>query len=507
MDALRLVPAAPSPAGAPYLPPEAPLAMPVQSLREGARARRLPIASGTIAARRAFVFGVTLLLSAIAAYEMYQVLAVGGLTTLETVILVLFVILFAWIAFSFASLLGGVIAQGDRPHQSARHRHRRPALDRDAHGAPVPDLQRRAASRARARAGDLRVRRRRPARPASSTSSFSATRPIRTSSSPRKRPSWRCASGSPMPASITATARRTMRRRPATSPNGCSASAATTSSMIVLDADSLMTGDTLVRLVAAMERNPGVGLIQTFPVMVNATTPFARVQQFAGRLYGPLIAYGLAWWHGADSNYWGHNAVLRTRAFAEVRRPADLERAAADRRTYPEPRLRRGGADAARRLGGRDGAGAPRLVRRVPALAHRICGARPPLVPGQSAARGRVVRARPALGDAPAPCDRHRLVCGGPAVALVPVHRHPDLVAGAVHPAGVFPEDLHALSAVARTGSGARGLRLRRHHGAAALAEADRLSGDAARPRDAPRIWRRRSAPSSACSPRSSSRG
>jgi membrane glycosyltransferase len=87
--------------------------------------------------------------------------------------------------------------------------------------------------------------------------------------------------------------------------------------MIVLDADSLMTGDTLVRLVAAMEQNPGVGLIQTFPVMVNATTPFARVQQFAGRLYGPLIAYGLAWWHGADSNYWGHNAVLRTRAFAQ----------------------------------------------------------------------------------------------------------------------------------------------------------------------------------------------
>ncbi len=57
------------------------------------------------------MFGVTLLLSAIAAYEMYQVLAVGGLTTLETVILVLFVILFAWIAFSFASLLGGVIAR------------------------------------------------------------------------------------------------------------------------------------------------------------------------------------------------------------------------------------------------------------------------------------------------------------------------------------------------------------------------------------------------------------
>ena len=53
------------------------------------------------------------------------------------------------------------------------------------------------------------------------------------------------------------------------------------------------------------------------PLIINRNTLFARVQQFAGRLYGPLIAYGLAWWHGADSNYWGHNAVLRTAAFAQ----------------------------------------------------------------------------------------------------------------------------------------------------------------------------------------------
>ena len=38
-------------------------------------------------------------------------------------------------------------------------------------------------------------------------------------------------------------------------------------------------------------------------------------------------------------------------------------------------------------------------------------------------------------------------------------------------------------------------------------AEAARLSGDAARPRDAARIWRSGSARSSACSPRSSSQG
>ena len=67
---------------------------------------------------------------------------------------------------------------------------------------------------------------------------------------------------------------------------------------------------------AAMERHDDVALIQTLPVIVNGNTLFARMQQFAGRVYGPVIAYGVAWWHGAESNYWGHNAMVRTRAFA-----------------------------------------------------------------------------------------------------------------------------------------------------------------------------------------------
>jgi membrane glycosyltransferase len=87
--------------------------------------------------------------------------------------------------------------------------------------------------------------------------------------------------------------------------------------MIILDADSLMAGDTIVRLVAAMERHPGVALIQTLPIVVNAKTLFARLQQFSGRLYGPLIAAGIAWWHGSEGNYWGHNAIIRVRAFAQ----------------------------------------------------------------------------------------------------------------------------------------------------------------------------------------------
>jgi membrane glycosyltransferase len=86
--------------------------------------------------------------------------------------------------------------------------------------------------------------------------------------------------------------------------------------MLILDADSLMSGDTIVRLAGAMEQHPSVGLIQTLPIVVNARTRFARLQQFAGRLYGPLIAAGIAWWHGAEGNYWGHNAIIRVEAFA-----------------------------------------------------------------------------------------------------------------------------------------------------------------------------------------------
>ena len=87
--------------------------------------------------------------------------------------------------------------------------------------------------------------------------------------------------------------------------------------MLVLDADSLMSGETIAELTRAMQREPGLGLAQTVPTIINAETPFARLQQFASRLYGPMYATGQAWWSGAEGNYWGHNAMIRVRAFAE----------------------------------------------------------------------------------------------------------------------------------------------------------------------------------------------
>src|SRR5690606_26486291 len=55
--------------------------------------------------------------------------------------------------------------------------------------------------------------------------------------------------------------------------------------MIMLDADSIMSGPTLASLVRMMEKSPQVGLIQTVPTAVNRRSLLARVQQFAGRVY------------------------------------------------------------------------------------------------------------------------------------------------------------------------------------------------------------------------------
>ena len=87
--------------------------------------------------------------------------------------------------------------------------------------------------------------------------------------------------------------------------------------MIVLDADSIMTGRALVQLVALMERNPGVGIIQTAPRIVNGETLFARLQSFASRLYGPLFLAGLNYWQQHEGNFWGHNAVVRVQPFID----------------------------------------------------------------------------------------------------------------------------------------------------------------------------------------------
>jgi membrane glycosyltransferase len=85
--------------------------------------------------------------------------------------------------------------------------------------------------------------------------------------------------------------------------------------MMVLDADSVMEGRCLRRLIEIMEANPQVGILQTAPVPTGRQSLFARVQQFASRLYAPVFSAGLHYWQLGEAQYWGHNALVRLAPF------------------------------------------------------------------------------------------------------------------------------------------------------------------------------------------------
>lgn len=85
--------------------------------------------------------------------------------------------------------------------------------------------------------------------------------------------------------------------------------------MVVLDADSLLSADTIIRMVQLMEREPNIGILQTAPSIINGESLFARVQQFSNRLYSTLFATGLAAIQLGDAAFWGHNAILRIEPF------------------------------------------------------------------------------------------------------------------------------------------------------------------------------------------------
>jgi len=86
---------------------------------------------------------------------------------------------------------------------------------------------------------------------------------------------------------------------------------------LVLDADSLMAADTILRLVRTMEQRPEIGILQNLIVGAPTVSPFARVFQFGMRLGMQSYTLGSAWWQGDCGPYWGHNAIIRLRPFIE----------------------------------------------------------------------------------------------------------------------------------------------------------------------------------------------
>ena len=299
------------------MPPEMPLAMPVQSFyRFSTKQRRawsMPQLAKTPWLSRLLVFGGGLLLTIYGAMEMYAVVNVGTITTLKWALLILFVANFSWIAIAFTSGVLGFFwlllrapkvpalpnALRERTAVVMPIYNEAPSRVFGAVQAMIEDVE-------RTGLGDhfdwfFLSDTTNPDVWIAEERTFLA---MRARLGDRARVYYRH-----RPKNIA--------RKAGNIGDFVSRWGGAYAHMVVLDADSLMTGHSIVSLAAAMEADPDSGIIQTLPLIINRNTMFARVQQFAARIYGPVIASGLAVWSGRDGNYWGHNAIIRTKAFAD----------------------------------------------------------------------------------------------------------------------------------------------------------------------------------------------
>lgn len=297
-----------------WLPAEAPLDMPRHGLAEDGTPPPVPGPRGLVL-RRAVMLSATLLLALFAFLTPARIYAEDGFTALEIIALCLFSALIIPLSGWFCSAFAGLVLQlvrGDRDAFDFPERPRRPQVrtallmplyNEDA-GAAFARLARIDQGLAELDAGgafDLFILSDSTC-PEAAEAEWAAFQRFRLTSACRAYYRRRESNTERKAGNIADWVRRFGGAYP---------------HMVILDADSLMSGETLLHLVDAMERNPRAGLIQTTPAIINAETLYQRVQQFGVRLYGRVAATGLAWWTGPESAYFGHNAIVRVRAFAE----------------------------------------------------------------------------------------------------------------------------------------------------------------------------------------------
>ena len=86
---------------------------------------------------------------------------------------------------------------------------------------------------------------------------------------------------------------------------------------LLLDADSRMTAEAVLRLVRIMEAEPGCALVQPTIAGTDAEALFQEVFGFGHRHGARIWATGQAWWQDRQGPFWGHNALIRIAPFRE----------------------------------------------------------------------------------------------------------------------------------------------------------------------------------------------
>jgi membrane glycosyltransferase len=298
------------------MPDESPLAMPTQSFERWSRRERRPFIQRrprlTAWLARLAVFGGGAALTAVGIWQMYLVVSVGGITLLEWALLVLFSLNFSWIALAFSSaivgfvsLLRGLVGAMPAPQRLSERT------------AVIMPIYNEAPSRVFASMLAMIEEVRATGQIAHFDFFFLSDTTDADVWIAEERAFIRLCSELPDDVGLYYRHRlKNTARKAGNIADFVSRWGGAYAHMLVLDADSVMTGRSIVGLAAAMEADPDSGIIQTLPLIINRNTLFARVQQFAARIYGPVIAEGLRLWMDRDGNYWGHNAIIRTKAFA-----------------------------------------------------------------------------------------------------------------------------------------------------------------------------------------------
>ena len=308
------------------LPPDAPLVMPPQNFRAqsagGGPAPDPVTGIGTdvvtspegMTSRRLLLFLLTMLLATTASAAVQDSLLGDGIDLWDVALLVLFFPLFGWIAFGFLNALIGFVLLMTRMHPGfvPVPRNRQPLTGRTAVLVPVHNEDVDAVFGRIARmmhaveaAGEA------------ATFAFFVLSDSGEEAGAQEIAAWEVlAPGSRVPLYYR---RRTdnVARKPGNVADWVRRFGGAYDHMMMLDADSLMSADAMIGMAQVMERRPSVGLLQTVPTIHGATTLFQRWMQFNSRLYGPISTAGLVWWSGSEAPFWGHNAMIRTRAFAE----------------------------------------------------------------------------------------------------------------------------------------------------------------------------------------------
>ncbi|WP_406645299.1 glucans biosynthesis glucosyltransferase MdoH [Aliisedimentitalea scapharcae] len=297
----------------PMMPPEQPLHMPAQNFAADFRDQNAPTQPGPahVALWRGVTFSPAMLATAALTWVMYHWFAADGMMGLEIILLTLIAFNFFWICFTVSTVLLGLYSLSRRETAKRRepvHPMRVALLMPIYNEVPWYVL-----GNARSMLEELRAR----------GGVHAYTMFILSDTRDDAIAAQELASVAALRDMLPADTRIHYRRRPINTDrksgniaDWVSRWGAGYDAMLVLDADSLMTGRALSRLADALSRDPGAGLIQSFPQLIGAQSVFGRMQQFANGIYGLALAEGLARWCGQEGNYWGHNAIIRTRAFA-----------------------------------------------------------------------------------------------------------------------------------------------------------------------------------------------